>query len=41
VYTAQVGETFAQNFTLQSVNGSCADFLYGNQTFTLCESTGK
>ena len=41
VYTAQVGETFAQNFTLQSVNGSCADFGYGDQTFTLCESTGK
>jgi hypothetical protein len=41
VYTAGVGETFAQNFTLDSVNGSCADFLYGDQSFTLCESTGK
>jgi hypothetical protein len=41
VYTAKVGETFAQNFTLQSVNGGCADFLYGDQSFSLCESTGK
>jgi hypothetical protein len=41
VYTAKEGETFAQNYTLQSVDGSCADFLYGDQSFTLCQSTGK
>ncbi len=31
------GETFAQNFMLVSIQGGCANFLFGDQSFTLCE----
>lgn len=41
VYTVSEGETFADDFQLLSVDGTCADFLYGDGSFTLCESTGK
>ena len=36
-YTVAVGETFAGNFQLVSVRGGCATFLFGDQSFTLCE----
>jgi hypothetical protein len=36
-YTVAVGETFADNFQLVSVRGGCATFLFGDQSFTLCE----
>jgi hypothetical protein len=42
VYTVAEGETFADNFQLVSINGSCADFTFnGDTSFTLCQSTGK
>ena len=36
-YTASEGETFAQNFEVVSVEGGCARFLFGDESFTLCE----
>ena len=42
VYTVSEGETFAANYELDSFTSqSCARFLYGDEPFTLCESTGK
>ena len=35
VYTVNVGGTFATSFKLVSVSGSTANFLYGDQPFTL------
>ncbi|HZP89720.1 MAG TPA: hypothetical protein VFC04_01845 [Actinomycetota bacterium] len=36
VYTVKEGETFDDNFKLVSISGSCARFLFGDQSFTLC-----
>ncbi len=36
-YTVDPGETFAENFRLLSIEGSCATFLHGDNRFTLCE----
>jgi hypothetical protein len=36
-FTVNVGETFSRNFELVSVDGSCARFLFGDESFTLCE----
>lgn len=36
VYTVSEGETFDGNFEFVSASGSCANFLYGDQGFTLC-----
>jgi hypothetical protein len=36
-YTVAEGDTFAGNFKLGSIQGGCANFLYGDQAFTLCE----
>ncbi|HEX6261612.1 MAG TPA: hypothetical protein VF097_02060 [Actinomycetota bacterium] len=36
-YTVSPGETFADNFQLVSVQGGCANFRFGDQSFTLCE----
>jgi len=36
-YTVEPGESFADNFQLVSVQGGCANFLFGDQSFTLCE----
>jgi hypothetical protein len=35
--TVDEGEEFAQNFELVSVEGNCARFLFGDESFTLCE----
>lgn len=37
-YTVQPGESFAGNFELVSVSGGCANFLFGDQSFTLCQA---
>ncbi len=37
VYTVAEGETFAENFQLTSVSGTCATMLFGDDQFTLCE----
>jgi hypothetical protein len=37
VYTIQVGDTFATSYKLVSVNGSTANFLYGDQPFSLTQ----
>lgn len=36
VYTVSEGETFDDNFKLVSISGTCARFLFGDQSFTLC-----
>jgi hypothetical protein len=42
VYTVAVGDTFATNYALVSINGSCADFTYKTTTsFTLCVTANK
>lgn len=35
-YTVGVGETFAGNYKLTKISGSCASFLQGDSPFTLC-----
>lgn len=37
VYEVGVGETFATNFRVRSIEDSCATLLYGDDGFTLCE----
>lgn len=37
VYTVVVGETFATNFKLVSISGTCTTLLHGDDKFTLCE----
>lgn len=37
VYTLNVGDTFATSFKLVSVNGSTANFVYGDQPFSLAQ----
>lgn len=37
VHVVAEGEDFADNFRLVSISGGCADFLFGDQSFTLCE----
>jgi hypothetical protein len=41
VYTVGEGDSFDDNYRLVSITGSCADFLYGDQSFTLCEAQNK
>ena len=42
VYTVAVGDTFATNYALAAINGSCADFTYKTSTsFTLCVTANK
>lgn len=36
-FTVDEGEQFAQNFELVSVSGNCARFLFGDESFTLCQ----
>jgi hypothetical protein len=36
-YTVDEGEEFAENFEVASVSGSCARFLFGDESFTLCK----
>ena len=37
VYTVQPGATFDDNFMLVKIDGKCATFLFGDQSFSLCE----
>ena len=41
VYTVSPGDTFAGDFALVSINGTCADFTFQSQSFTLCETANK
>lgn len=41
VYTVGVGDSFSDNFMLESIDDGCADFLFGDDPFTLCESANK
>lgn len=41
VHTVQPGDQFEGNFELVSVSGGCANFLFGDQSFTLCEAGGR
>jgi hypothetical protein len=36
-FTVSEGEQFSDNFRVESIQGSCADFLFGDEPFTLCE----
>jgi hypothetical protein len=36
-FTVSEGDTFAQNFETVSIEGECATFLFGDETFTTCE----
>jgi hypothetical protein len=40
-FTVSEGERFSQVFELVSVNGSCANFLHGDESFTLCTNSPK
>jgi hypothetical protein len=40
-HNVQPGDSFEGNFELVSVSGGCANFLYGDQSFTLCEAGGR
>jgi hypothetical protein len=37
VYTVEEGALFAETFKLVNIDGRCARFLFGDQSFTLCE----
>ena len=37
VYTVEPGATFDDNFKLVRIDGRCARFLFGDQSFELCE----
>jgi hypothetical protein len=39
LWTVEVGATFAQTFKLVKIDGDCARFLFGDQSFTLCLKT--
>jgi hypothetical protein len=41
VYTVEVGATFDRNFKLVKTEGTCARFLYGDQSFELCTQPKK
>jgi hypothetical protein len=36
-FTVDEGEQFDENFEVASVSGSCARFLFGDESFTLCK----
>jgi hypothetical protein len=38
VYTVEPGATFDDNFKLVKIDGKCAKFLFGDQSFELCET---
>lgn len=37
VYEVRVGETFAGNYLVRSIDPPCATLLFGDDAFTLCE----
>ncbi len=41
VYTVAPGESFAGSYKLVSINGTCANFTWGDQSFSLCETANK
>lgn len=41
VYTVSPGDNFAGDFQLVAINGTCADFLFQDQPFSLCETANK
>jgi hypothetical protein len=41
VYTVAQNQGFAGSFTLMSINGACAGFLFNSQSFSLCETANK
>ena len=42
VFNVGIGDTFGGgSFELQSINGDCATFLYGDEPFTLCANSTK
>ena len=41
VYTVAQGEGFDGSFTLRSINGACAGFLFNSQGFSLCQTANK
>jgi hypothetical protein len=36
-FTVIEGEEFSDNFRVESIQGTCASFLFGDEPFTLCE----
>src|SRR5438093_4815477 len=40
-YTVAPGDSFATNFQLVSIDGTCANFLSGSQPFPLCETANR
>ena len=38
VYAVEPGATFDDNFELVKVDGMCAKFLFGDQSFELCQT---
>ena len=41
VYTVEDGALFGENFKLVRIDGRCARFLFGDQSFTLCERSNN
>jgi hypothetical protein len=41
VYTVAEGDRFAGRYELVSISGNCGDFLYGEESFTLCTDAQK
>jgi hypothetical protein len=41
VYTVSPGDTFAGDFSLVSIDGTCATFSFQDQSFSLCETANK
>jgi hypothetical protein len=41
VYTVEEGATFDESFKLVKIEGNCARFLFGDQSFTLCTVVRK
>jgi hypothetical protein len=41
VYTVSPGDSFAGDFALVSIDGTCADFTFQSESFTLCETANK
>jgi hypothetical protein len=37
-YTVEPGTTFGDNFKLMTIDGTCATFLFGDQSFELCDT---
>jgi|SRR6185503_9501272 len=41
VYTVSPGDSFSGDFTLVSIDGTCADFTFQGSGFSLCETANK